>query len=163
MNKRTVAISIILVTFVSLGCSSDKNDLTSSQIAEITDEVLTASTQMREYSSLGDWESMKTFYSDSPNFRFYENGALQYASSEGLKTALSNFPSSTTIQTEYKNTEVRVLSSQFVQIGALYQSHYSDSSGASFEWSGALSATWTKEAIGWRILSGHSSAPVPRQ
>ena len=163
MKQRTAAIAIIFVTLVSLSCSADRIDLTSSQIAEITDEVLNSSQQMRRYSSLGDWDSMKAFYSDSPNFRFYENGTLQYASAEDVRTALSNLPSSTTIQTEYEDTEVRVLSSHLVIVGALYQSHYSDSSGVSFKWNGALSAIWTKEGEEWRILSGHSSAPLPRQ
>ncbi len=158
MHRVLVPFAIFVFSTGVTGCGPPDATMTESQIVSTTQSVLRASQRMRKASSLGDWDTMGSFYSDSPQFRFYENGRLQYASAQDVRAALSAMSSGTTIVTGYTETEVNVLSSKHATIGALYRSHYSDSTGITYEWSGVLSVLWVQEEDGWRILSGHSSA-----
>ena len=153
---------LCLAAWVGLGCGPDATPLTEAHAAAIRDSVSTAMEEFRDVSTAADWEAAGDFYSESPNFRFYENGALQYRSAADVRAALGAFPPGTRIQTEYRDTDVVALAPGLALVRARFESTFTGPDGSAFGFGGAVTMIWTHETGGWRILSGHSSAPVPR-
>ena len=144
------------------GCQSAHAPLTATHAAAIRDSVGAAMREFRDLGTAADWEAVGDFYSESPNFRFYENGALQYRSAADVRAALGAFPPGTRIETEYRDTDVVALAPGLAHVRARFESTFRDADGSAFSFGGAVTLIWTHEPGGWRILGGHSSAPVPR-
>lgn len=153
---------LCLAVWVGLGCGADAAPLTEAHAAAIRDSVSAAMQEFRDAGTAADWEAAGDFYSESPNFRFYENGALQYRSAADVRAALEAFPSGTRIETEYRDTDVVALAPGLAHVRARFESTFTGVDGSAFGFGGAVTLIWAHEAGGWRILSGHSSAPVPR-
>lgn len=144
-------------------CSTPPSGLSDVEKEGVTSEVQEAMGELRRYYAESRWDSVSTFYSDSPDFRVYENGELQYPSAEAVRTALEAFPAGTRLETEFLETEIRPLSRHIALVGTRYETTMLDPSGSLFSWSGALTMVWIKESESWRIINSHSSSPVRRQ
>ena len=153
---------LCLTVWVGLGCGADAGPLTEAHAAAIRDSVAAAMQEFRDLGTAADWEAVGDFYSESPNFRFYENGALQYRSAADVRAALGAFPPGTRIETAYRDTDVVALAPGLAHVRARFESTFTGADGSAFGFGGAVTLIWAHEAGGWRILSGHSSAPVPR-
>ncbi len=101
-------------------------------------------------------------YSDAPGFRFLESGAVQYQSARALRAALAQLPPGVSLATTYRDIEIDPVRPGVAVWSALFESTFRDSTGPQFSYGGAVSVLWVHEPAGWRIRSGHSSAPVPR-
>lgn len=153
---------LCLTAWVGLGCGADAAPLTESHAAAIRDSVAAAMQEFRDLGTAADWEAVGDFYSESPNFRFYENGVLQYRSAADVRAALGAFPPGTRIETEYRDTDIEPLAPGLAHVRARFESTFTGADGSAFGFGGAVTMIWAHETGGWRILSGHSSAPVPR-
>ncbi|MDE2720358.1 nuclear transport factor 2 family protein [Candidatus Palauibacter polyketidifaciens] len=153
---------LCLTIGVGLGCGADAAPLPEAHAAAIRDSVAAAMQEFRDLGTAADWEAAGDFYSESPNFRFYENGVLQYRSAADVRAALGAFPPGMRIETEYRDTDVVALAPGLAQVRARFESTITGADGSSFGFDGAVTMIWAHETGGWRILSGHSSAPVPR-
>lgn len=147
---------------VFMGCGSTATPLTEAHAAAIRDSVSAAMEEFRNLGTAADWEAVGDFYSESPNFRFYENGALRYRSAAEVRAALGAFPPGSRIRTEYRDTDVVALAPGLAHVRARFESTFTGADGAGFGFGGAVTMVWAHEDGGWRILGGHSSAPVPR-
>ncbi|MCY3598650.1 MAG: nuclear transport factor 2 family protein [Gemmatimonadetes bacterium] len=137
--------------------------MTEPHAAAIRDSVAAALQEFRDLGTAADWEAVGDFYSESPHFRFYENGALQYRSAADVRAALGAFPPETRIRTDYRDTDVVALAPGLAHVRARFESTFTGADGSAFGFGGAVTMIWAHETGGWRILSGHSSAPVPRR
>lgn len=144
------------------GCAAGSSELTDAHAAAIRDSVGAALDGFARFSAAARWDSLGMMYSDDPGFRFYESGTLQYESADAVRAALSSLPAGTTISTEYRDTDIRPLGPGLAIAGALFESTFAGGAGSGFRFSGAVTMVWVHEPGGWRILRGHSSAPVPR-
>ena len=151
-----------LAIWLGFGCQSAPAPMAEAHAAAIRDSVAAAMEEFRDLGTAADWEAVGDFYSESPNFRFYENGALQYRSAADVRAALGAFPSGTRIRTEYRNTDVVALAPGLAHVRARFESTFTGADGSAFGFGGAVTLIWAHETGGWRILTGHSSAPVPR-
>jgi hypothetical protein len=147
---------------VSTGCQYSSHRLTDSHAEAIQDSVVAALSRLRQYSAAAEWDSVGTFYSGAPAFRFFESGQLQYGSAADVRSALANLPAGMSIATQYRDTEIQALAPGLALVGTMFETTFSDSTGVQFGFGGALTMLWVHEPGGWRILNGHSSAPVPR-
>lgn len=156
--------SILAATggLLSGACTSAPSELTADHAAAIRDSVGAALIEFARLSASARWDSLGMMYSDDPGFRFYENGGLQYESVDAVREVLSSLPAGTTISTEYRDADIRPLAPGLAVVGALFESTFADDAGSGFRFSGAVTMVWVHEPGGWKILSGHSSAPVPR-
>lgn len=148
--------------WLGFGCQSASAPFTEAHAAAIRDSVSAAMQEFRDRGNAADWEAAGDIYSNSPAFRFYENGVLQYRSAADVRAALGAFPPGTRIETEYRDTDVVALAPGLAHVRARFESTLTGADGFAFGFGGAVTMIWAHEAGTWRILSGHSSSPVPR-
>jgi ketosteroid isomerase-like protein len=98
----------------------------------------------------------------SQEFQFLESGAIQYSSRAAIRAALGSVPQGTRISTSYRDLRIDAVAPGVAVASALFERTFANAPGQSFSFAGALTLVWVHEAGGWRIRSGHSSAPVPR-
>jgi ketosteroid isomerase-like protein len=148
---------------VTLGCSPGAPSFGEAERAAIRDSVAAALAAFQRHSSAGQWDSLAALYSTDAGFRFLESGESRYRTASAIREALNTVPPGTQINTTYRDTEIDPLAPGLASVTTLFETAFADSSGkAMFSFGGALSMVWAHEAGGWRIRSGHSSAPVPR-
>ena len=162
--RRPALMAVCLALCASLGCQPemDPGRLSEAHAAAIRDSVSSALDAFRELGSGPDPTAVGGFYSESPMFRFYENGALRYESAADLRTALRGLGPAMRITTEYSDIDIEALAPGLALVRSLFESTVQGDGGFAFTYGGAMTTVWVHEADGWRILSGHTSAPVPR-
>ena len=156
--------AVLLALCASLGCQPDvvPDGLSEAHAAAIRDSVSSALDAFRELGSGPDPSATARFYSESPAFRFYENGALRYESAADVRVALGGLGPGMRITTEYSDIDIEALAPGIAIVRSLFESTVRGDDGSAFTYGGAMTTVWVHEADEWRILSGHTSAPVPR-
>jgi ketosteroid isomerase-like protein len=162
MRCKASVATLLVGLLVNTGCQYSSHRLTDAHAEAIRDSVAAALSQFRQYSAAAEWDSLGAFYSDAPTFRFFESGQLQYGSAAEVRSALANLPADMRITTNYRDTEIQALAPGLALASTMFETTFSDGGGARFDFGGALTVLWVHEPGGWRILNGHSSAPVPR-
>ena len=162
--RRLTLVAACLALCASLGCQAgaDPAELSEAHAAAIRDSVSSALQAFRELGSGPDPTAAAGFYSESPAFRFYENGMLRYGSAADVRAALEGVGAGMRITTEYSDTDVAALAPGLALVRSLFESRLQGESGFALTYGGAMTTVWVHEADGWRILSGHTSAPLPR-
>lgn len=161
---RTILPVACLALCANLGCGPDADpaSLSEAHAAAIRDSVARAFDAFRELGSGADPTAAAHFYSASPAFRFYESGTLRYESAADVRAALEGLGPGMRITTEYSDTDIEALAPGLALVRSLFESTLREGGGFEFTYGGAVTMLWASEPGGWRILSGHSSAPVPR-
>ncbi|MCY3677499.1 MAG: nuclear transport factor 2 family protein [Gemmatimonadetes bacterium] len=151
-----------LALCAGLGCraGADSVGLSEAHAAAIRDSVSSALDAFRELGSGPDPAAVAVFYSESPAFRFYENGALRYESAAEVRAALEGLGSGMRITTDYSDIDIEALAPGLALVRSLFESTLRGEGELAFSYGGAMTTVWVHEAAGWRILSGHTSAPV---
>ncbi|MGQ0648102.1 MAG: nuclear transport factor 2 family protein [Gemmatimonadaceae bacterium] len=116
----------------------------------------------QRYAAQANWDSLVSVYSADSSFRFFESGALQYPSATAIREALRAVPRGTRIETRYDQTQIMPLAPRLAHVSTLFHTEFVGTAGSEFSFGGAVTMLWRHESVGWRILFGHSSAPVPR-
>ena len=163
-RRRRALTAACLALFATSGCRPDGQPATLSEAhaGAIRDSVSSALDAFRELGSGADPAAAAGFYSGSPAFRFYESGALRYESAADVRTALEGLGPGLRVTTEYSDTDIEPLAPGVALVRSLFESTVAGEGGFAFTYGGAMTTVWVHEADGWRIVSGHTSAPVPR-
>lgn len=135
--------------------------LTESWASAIRDSASMTLQALRRYSEAAQWDSVAALYSETPGFRFVENGTLRYPSTAAIRQALGSVPLGTRIQTQYRDTEIAALAPGLADVVTRFQTSFVDSGGTRFSYEGAVTLILAHEPAGWRIIRGHSSSPAP--
>jgi len=161
---RRVLTAACLALCATSGCRPDGEPagLSAAHAAAIRDSVSSALDAFRELGSGPDPAAVAAFYSESSAFRFYESGALRYESAADVRAALESLGPGMRVTTEYSDTDIEPLAPGVTLVRSLFESTLEGEGGFAFTYGGAMTTVWIHEADGWRILSGHTSAPVPR-
>ena len=162
--RRRALTAGCLALFATSGCrpAAEPAELSEAHAAAIRDSVSNALDAFRELGSGPDPAAAAGFYSESPAFRFYESGALRYESAAEVRTSLEGLGPGMRVATEYSDTDIEPLAPGVALVRSLFESTIEGEGGFAFTYGGAMTTVWVHEADGWRILSGHTSAPVPR-
>ena len=162
--RRRALTTACLALCATSGCRPDADSagLSEAHAAAIRDSVSSALDEFRELGSGPDPTAAGGFYSESPAFRFYESGALRYRSAADVRAALEGLGPGMRVTTEYSDTGIEALAPGVALVRSLFESTLEGEGGFAFTYGGAMTAVWIHEPDGWRILSGHTSAPVPR-
>ena len=166
MKSHVLPVGVRVILAISWlggsGCGRVDDALSDTQAAAIRDSVAVALTQFRKYSAASQWDSLAGLYSRSSDFRFLENGAVEYRSADAILAALRGLPPGTEIRTSYDQTEVVAVGPGVAWVSATFATTFSDGTGLQFEYGGAVTLMWVHEPDGWRIMGGHSSSLVER-
>jgi SnoaL-like domain len=157
----TVAAAVVAAAMV--GCTgAPPGSLTASHRAAMRDSVAAFLQAFNRHAAQAQWDSLGALYADDADFRFLESGAVQYRSGQAVRDALRSVPVGTRIENRQDDVTVAPLAPGLASLSATFQTRFIDSTGNGFSFGGALSMVLRHDAEGWRIVSGHSSAPVPR-
>lgn len=159
MQARQAALVILLG---SVGCARPNADMSAEHAAAIGDSARVFLAEFTRLSEAAQWDSLGALYSERADFRFLESGEVRYADAAAIRAALTTMPAGTHIRTEHTDVVVQPLAPGVAGVAARFATQFVDSAGVSFGFSGAITLTLQHEPLGWRIVSGHSSAPVPR-
>ena len=163
LRRPALAVACLALCATS-GCRPDADSagLSEARAAAIRDSVSSALDEFRELGSGPDPTAVGGFYSESPAFRFYESGALRYQSAADVRAALEGLGPGMRVTTEYSDTDIEALAPGVALVRSLFESTLEGEGGFAFTYGGAMTTVWIHEVDGWRILSGHTSVPVPR-
>jgi hypothetical protein len=153
---------VLLALTIALACARRPSALSADHATALGDSARAFLTEFTRLSAAAEWDSLSQLYSARSDFRFLESGEVRYASASTIREALRALPPGTRIRTEYSDMAVQPMAPGLVGVSALFSSQFVDSAGGGFGFSGAISLTLQQESAGWRIIAGHSSAPVPR-
>ena len=152
----------LVILLGSMGCVRPAADLTAEHAAAIGDSARVFLAEFSRLSEAARWDSLGALYSDRTDFRFLESGEVRYPNAAAIRDAFAAMPVGTRIRTENTDVAVQPLAPGVAGVSARFATQFLDSTGAGFRFGGAISLTLQHEPAGWRIVSGHSSAPVPR-
>lgn len=132
--------------------------MTAVHAAAIRDSAQAVLDAFRRYSAEGQWDSLGSLYADEANFRWLEQGVVQYRSPAILRQALRRVPPGTRIETSYNDTQVVALAPGVASITTAFRTQFVDQGRPGAEFGGVLNMTLVHREAGWRILVGHSSS-----
>jgi len=160
---RKTGIRVIGVLLpVLVACQQPVDLLPEERAAAITDSVSHVMQRFTAHADSAKWDSLGMFYSESSSFRFFESGVLQYGSAQAVRDALAELPAGTRVATEYNDLEIQALAPGLALVTAGFETTFTGNGTPGFSYQGVVTLVWTNEGGTWRILSGHSSVPVPR-
>jgi SnoaL-like domain len=157
--------SILLVpaaVFLAAGpldtCGPPAGTLTAVHAAAIRDSVQATLDAFRQFSAAGEWDSLAGLYADDANFRWLEQGVVQYRSPAMIRQALGRVAPGTRIETTYRDTKILALAPGVGAVSTAFYTKFVDAGKTAAEFGGVLDMTLVHREEGWRILLGHSSS-----
>ena len=127
----------------------------------IDDSVRQTLTSFAATMSKGQWDSAGAYYSNSPDFRWVEEGRIVARSAEDIRKYLGAMKPSMRIRTVYDSVETSALAPGIATVVTAFSTTLGDSGSAGFSFAGELTMTMIHEHGGWVSLNGHSSAVHP--
>jgi ketosteroid isomerase-like protein len=109
-----------------------------------------------------DVDRIASFYAPDSTFRWIEDGATRYLSSEQLGAAIRGMQGSVSAM-EFTLVEplVTPLAPGIAAVTTGFTQKFTDSSGVTGGYAGAISMTVVRRGDAWRFLVGHTSALAP--
>ena len=161
------AVSVMSCLAV-LGCGASAGgrnlQLSESERIEIAADVRVMLSEYLQAVNSGDLSQILEFYADAPDFHWVENGAVAYDSYAAVKQAFDALQSSvSSIQLEFSDTRVVPLAPNVASVTGGYEQVFVDTSGASFDARGTITAVAVLTGDGWKFFVGHASQPRTRQ
>jgi hypothetical protein len=160
--KRLTVIAMLtggpLVACTGLGAPA----MTGTHAAAIRDSVQVTLDAFRRYSAAGRWDSLAALYADDPDFRWMEQGMIQYRSRSQILQALARVPQSTRIETSYLDTKIVALGPGAAAVATTFLTKFVEGGSVRTQYGGVLDMVLVHREGGWRILMGHSSSRQPR-
>lgn len=157
MRRLVAAFGVAGLVF---GCTSPPEALTAEHSAAIRDSAQVFLSEFSRLSAAARWDSLGALYSDRADFRFLESGSVQYSSAAAVRSALAGVAAGQRIETRYDEVTVQALAPGLAVVNARFATEFRDATAVLFGFSGAISLVLAHESGGWRIVSGHSSAPT---
>lgn len=161
MNRLLSVLGGCVAVLLAAACIPPHR-LTVSHSAAMRDSVSSLLTDFERYSANAQWDSLGSLYADSPEFVFLESGEIRYRTASAVREALRGVPTGTRIETRYEELAILPLAPGVAAVSGRFATRFINADGAQFEFGGVLSLVVQHEDAGWRIVAGHSSAPVPR-
>jgi len=135
--------------------------MTAQHAAAIRDSVQTTLDAMRRYSAAGQWDSLSGLYANDPDFRWMEQGVVQYRSPTQIREALARVSRTTRIETSYFDTRILALAPGVAAVTTTFHTEFVNEGRPAVEFGGVLDVVFVHREGGWRILLGHSSSRTP--
>jgi len=137
-------------------------ELPQAQAAAVRKGVQATLDAYREHAAAGRWDELMRLYADDPRFRWVSNGIVEARAVEQIRKYFATLPPSARVETTYQDPEITPLAPGVAMVTTLYQTRLVDPKSGGFSFGGALTMILVERPDGWKILSGHVSAPVRR-
>lgn len=137
-------------------------ELPQAQAAAIRKGVQATLDAYREHAAAGRWDELMRLYADDPRFRWVSNGIVESRSVEQIRKYFATLPPGARVETTFQDAEITPLAPGVAMVTTLFQTRLVDPKSGGFSFGGAMTMTLVERPDGWKILNGHSSAPVRR-
>jgi len=135
--------------------------LTAAHAAAIRDSVQATLDAFLRYSAAGQWDSLGGLYDEGPEFRWMEQGVVQYRSAAQMRQALRRVSPGTRIETTHHDTEIVALAPGAASVATAFHTRFVDPRNpAGLEFGGVITMVLAHREPGWRIVVGHASSPA---
>ena len=155
------ALAIGAVLLVTAGCASPPAFDEAHRVA-IQDSIGVFLEAFRQYSAVGNWDALLGLYADVPEFRWIEDGVVQYESVDAIRRAIAGLPEGTRIVTTHDDVTITPLVPGVAWASMRFASMFLQPSGTGLAVTGAVTMALKDGQDGWRIVGGHSSTSRSR-
>jgi hypothetical protein len=158
-DRALMALALTLVTLSPAALHAQTMSLAHRRA--IDDSVRQTLTRYTATMAQGHWDSAGAYYSNSPDFRWVEEGKVVARSAQDIRKYLGAMQPTMRIRTVYDSVETTALAPGIASVVTAFSTTMGDSGSAGFTFAGELTMTMIHERDGWVILNGHSSAVHP--
>ena len=158
MKRLVLAGSLAAGTLAACTGLSGGNRMTATHAAAIRDSVQATLDTFQRYSAAGQWDSLAGLYADDADFRWMDQGMVQYRSAAQMRQALRRVSSNTRSETTYFDTKIVALAPGVAAVTTIFHTRFSEAGTPGAESGGVLDMTLVHREGGWKILLGHSSS-----
>jgi len=157
--KRLVLLSA-LATIGTVGAcpGSPGATMTAMHAAAIRDSAQATLDAFRRYSAAGQWDSLAGLYADDADFRWMDQGVIQYRTAAQIRQALRRVAPKTRSETTYFDTKIVALAPGVAAVSTIFHTQFTEAGKPGAEYGGVLDMTLVHRDSGWKILLGHSSS-----
>ncbi len=157
---RRYSVSLVCLG-VAIACQPSSSQLTESHRNAIEDSVRHFLTEFAEQVNTGELTTIIPYYANEPGFHWIENGALSYPSYDSVTATLRRMaPTIAESRFEFEELRVVALAPGAASISMLFRQFFTDTSDFAFDFGGAMTLIAVHRDDGWKLISGHISAPV---
>ena len=153
---------MLIGVLLSAACTPAAPVMTASHAAAIRDSAQALLDTFQRYSAEGQWDSLAGLYANDADFRWLEQGVVQYRSPAQIREALHRVAPGTRIETSYLDTKIAALGPGAAAIATTFLTKYMQNGAERMRSSGVLDMVLVHREGGWRILFGHSSSRPQR-
>ena len=159
----TRAVSLVVLATLTADCGPPARAvLTAGHRAAIVDSVQASLTAWRDAFNARDFRRAAAFYSNDPEFRWFEDGELKYRSGKEIgDTMQAEAPAFRAFSVSLIEPEVTALAPGVAVVTMNFAQKITDTTGQMIGIVGAVSATMIHADSGWRFLVGHTSLLPP--
>jgi len=125
--------------------------------AAIRDSIGVVLEAFLQYSAVGNWDALLGLYADTPDFRWIEDGTIEYGSVDAIRRAIADMPQGMRIVTTHDDVTITPLAPGLAWVSLQFHSMFLQPSGTGFAVSGASTMVMKDGSSGWHIVGGHSS------
>lgn len=133
-------------------------EMTAAHAAAIRDSVQATLDAFRRYSAAGQWDSLAGLYATDADFRWMDQGMIQYRSAAQIRQALRRVAPGTRSETTYFDTNILALAPGVAAVTTIFHTRFTENGKPGAEYGGVLDMTLVHREGGWKILLGHSSS-----
>jgi ketosteroid isomerase-like protein len=159
--KRLILFSALATIGTVGACPGSNATMTAMHAAAIRDSVQATLDAFRRYSSAGQWDSLAALYADDADFRWMDQGVIQYRSPAQIRQALARIAPGTRSKTTYFDTKIVALAPGVATVSTIFHTQFTQGGRPGAENGGVLDMTIVHRDDGWKILLGHSSSRSP--
>jgi hypothetical protein len=158
MTRRTLVAAFALLGVAACNTTPPAFTLTAAHAAAIRDSAQTTLDAFRRYSAAGHWDSLAGLYADDPDFRWLDQGMIQYRTTAQIRQALRRVSPDTRSESSSFDTKILALAPGVAAVSTIFHTRFFIAGKPGGETGGVLDMVLVHRADGWKILQGHSSS-----
>jgi ketosteroid isomerase-like protein len=152
----------LLALAVLCGCRAASTRLTVEHRSAIVDSVQAVLTTWSDAFNAKDFARAASFYSNDPEFRWFENGELKFRSGKEIgDTMKAEAPGFRALALALIEPQITALAPGVAEVTTNFAEKITDTSGQMIGLAGAISMTVVHSDSGWKFLIGHVSLITP--
>jgi ketosteroid isomerase-like protein len=160
MMRYRICASLMLAALG--GCRAASTRLTAEHRDAIVDSVQTVLTAWRDAFDAMDFARVASFYSNDPDFRWFENGELKFRSGREIGDSMkAEGPGFRALTVSLIEPEITALAPGVAEVTTNFAQKITDTTGQMIGLAGAITMTVVHGDSGWKFLVGHVSLVTP--
>jgi hypothetical protein len=154
---RRLRVVLWSTALLACGAGNEAPGFDEAHQAAIRDSVGVFLEAFLQFSAVGEWDALLALYADTPEFRWVEDGAVEYESVDAIRAVIASMPQGTRIVTSHDDVRITPLAPGLAWASMKFASMFLEPTGAGYAVTGSSTMVLRNTDDGWRIIGGHSS------